>query len=165
MRTIVFISTLVLFACSSMQAKAQSNDAPTQQELNTKIAALDRDLFEAFNACNLEKVTSFFAEDVEFYHEKGGLTTTRTSVIEVMKKNLCSENSNRLRRELIKSTFEVRPINTYGAVETGEHRFYLTQKGQKEKLDGIGKFVHIWENKDGAWRISRVISYGFRPPD
>ena len=165
MRTTALISLLCLCACFSMEAKAQSNDAPTQQELSTRIAALDRDLFEAFNACNLEKVASFFAEDVEFYHEKGGLTTTRTSVIDVMKKNLCSENSNRVRRELIKSTFEVRPINTYGAVEVGEHRFYLTQKGQQEKLDGIGKFVHIWQNKDGAWRISRVISYGFRAPD
>lgn len=164
MRTIVVSSLLFFFACF-VDAKAQSNDATSQQQLSAKIAALDQELFEAFNACNLEKVSSFFAEDIEFYHEKEGLLTTRTSVIDVMKKNLCSENSNRLRRELIKSTFEVRPINTYGAVETGEHRFYLTQKGQKEKLDGIGKFVHIWENKDGAWRISRVISYGFRPPD
>ena len=165
MKTIVSISLLFLFACFSPETKAQGNDAPTQQELSAKIAALDQELFEAFNACNLEKVASFFAEDVEFFHEKGGLTTTRTSVIDVMKKNLCSENSNRVRRELIKSTFEVRPINSYGAVEVGEHRFYLTQKGQKEKLDGIGKFVHIWQNKDGAWRISRVVSYGFRPPD
>ena len=165
MRTIVLMSLLVFFACFSLEAKAQSKDAPTQQQLSAKIAALDQELFEAFNACNLEKVASFFAEDIEFYHEKEGLLTTRTSVIDVMKQNLCSENSNRLRRELIKTTFEVRPINMYGAVEIGEHRFYLTQKGQKEKLDGIGKFVHIWQNKDGAWRISRVISYGFRPPD
>lgn len=29
--------------------------------------------------------------------------------------------------------------------------------GQKEKLDGIGKFVQIWQKKEGEWKISRVI--------
>ena len=46
----------------------------------------------------------------------------------------------------------------------GEHRFYLTQAGQKEKLDGIGRFANLWQLKDGEWRMSRVFSYGFRSP-
>lgn len=152
-----------LMLTGSMNAQASNNSAASPRELYDKIASLDGSLFEAFNACELVKVESFFTEAIEFYHEKGGLTTTRKSVIEVMKNNLCMENSNRVRRELVKGSLEVHPINNYGAVETGEHRFYLTQKGQKERLDGIGKFVHIWQKKDGEWRISRVISYGFRP--
>jgi hypothetical protein len=82
-----------------------------------------------------------------------------------MRENLCGETSNRVRRELVKGSLEVHPINNYGAVQTGEHRFYLTQKGQKEKLDGVGKFVVLWRKEGGEWRISRVISYGFGPPE
>jgi hypothetical protein len=68
-----------------------------------------------------------------------------------------------VRRELVKGSLHVYSIDNYGAVEIGEHRFFLTQKGKKEKLDGIGKFVNVWRKKDGEWRMSRVLSYGFRP--
>jgi ketosteroid isomerase-like protein len=157
---------LFFFMLSLDEVTAQTNNnSASAKELHDQIAALDSAMFDAFNNCNLDKVASFFTEDVEFYHEKSGLITTRLSVFATMKTNLCSENSNRVRRELIKNTLEVTPINNYGAVQTGEHRFYLTQKGQKEKLDGIGKFVQIWQRKDGEWKISRVISFRFRPPE
>ena len=42
--------------------------------------------------------------------------------------------------------------------------FTLTQAGQKEKLDGIGRFANLWQLKDGEWKMSRVFSYGFRSP-
>jgi hypothetical protein len=162
-RAIVLVLISLLLLTSWTYAQSSNNSAAASRELYDKIASLDSSLFEAFNTCNLAKVEMFFTEDLEFYHEKGGLIITRKSVIEVMRNNLCGQNSNRVRRELIKSSLAVHAINNYGAVETGEHRFYLTQAGQKEKLDGIGKFVHIWQKKDGEWRISRVISYGFRP--
>ena len=160
----IMLLLISLLSTNLMRAQSNNNSAALR-ELYNEIASLDSSLFEAFNACHLAKVETLFAEDVEFYHEKGGLITTRKSVIEVMKNNLCGENSNRVRRELVNSSLEVYPINNYGAVQTGEHRFYLTQKGQKEKLDGVGQFVHIWQKKDGEWRITRVMSYGFRPRD
>lgn len=76
--------------------------------------------------------------------------------------NLC-KSEYRVRRELVAGSLEVYPINNYGAVEIGVHRFYETGKGQKEKLVGIAKFVHIWQKKDGEWKISRVISYDHKP--
>jgi hypothetical protein len=152
---------LMLTNWSHAQSKS---DLPAGKELYDQIASLDTALFEAYNTCDLDKVETFFAEDLEFYHEKGGLTLTRKSTLELMRKNLCG-GTNRVRRELIKGTLEVHPISNYGAVETGEHRFYLTQKDQKEKMDGIGKFVMLWQKKDGKWSISRVISYGYRPPE
>jgi len=27
------------------------------------------------------------------------------------------------------------------------------------EASGVAKFVMLWQNKDGAWRITRVISY------
>src|SRR5215204_3958545 len=131
-------------------ANAQSrNDQPASKELYNRIASLDAALFDAYNKCEIDKVGTFFTEDLEFYHEKGGLTLGRKTSLDLMRANLCGENSNRVRRELVKGSMEVRLINNYGAVQTGEHKFYLTQKGQKEQLDGIGKFVMIWQNKNG----------------
>jgi hypothetical protein len=143
-------------------AHAQSGGDAAQKELYDRVASLDAALFAAYNACDIDKVGTFFAEDLEFYHEKGGVILTRDGSLDVMRKNLCG-GDNRVRRELVRASLEVRPIKDYGAVQTGEHRFYLTQKGQPEKLDGVGKFVMLWRNKGGEWRISRVVSYGFRP--
>ena len=155
---------LILFSSTTLVRAQSKNDSPASKEIYDRIASLDAAMFDAYNKCDIDKVGTFFTEDLEFYHEKGGLTL-RKSTLDLMRANLCGENSNRLRRELVKGSVEVRLINNYGAVHTGEHRFYLTQKGQKEKLDGIGKFVMLWQNKDGEWKITRVISFGFRPPE
>jgi len=122
-------------------------------------------LFDAYNRCDIDKVGTFFSEDLEFYHEKGGLNVGRDATLAVMRKNLCSGDGYHVRRELVTASMEVRPIKDYGAVQTGEHRFYLTQKGRKEALDGICKFVMLWRKTEGGWKVSRVVSYGCRAPE
>jgi hypothetical protein len=112
-------TSLLLMASSSAQSTSRSAGS---RELHNRIATFDASLFEAFNSCNLEKVGTFFTKDVEFYHEKGGLIKTRERVIAVMRQSLCSNSSNKVRRELIKISLEVHPISDYGAVQTGEHR-------------------------------------------
>lgn len=153
-----------LVSATSSHAQA-AKDAKASQELSDRIAALDATLFDAYNRCDIDKVGTLFTEDLEFYHEKGGLTLTRDATLAIMKKNLCPGGGYHLRRELVQGSMEVRPIRDYGAVQTGEHRFYLTQKGQKEALDGVCKFVMLWRKSDDGWRISRVISYGCRAPN
>jgi ketosteroid isomerase-like protein len=156
---------LALLVLGLGAANSQAPDPKTNSDsLRDRIAALDRAMFDAFNRCDLDQVEAFFMPDLEFYHEKGGLILTSKNAVNVMRKSLCGKDSNRVRRELVAESLAVFPINDFGAVETGEHRFYLTQKGQSETLDGIGRFVHIWKMKDGEWRISRVVSYGFRAP-
>jgi len=167
--TVLLLSACVLaLVClsSAHSANAQAgSEAKGPRELSERIAALDAAMFDAYNRCDIDKVGTFFTEDLEFYHEKGGLTLTRDASLAIMKKNLCAGGGYHLRRELVEGSMEVRAINNYGAVQTGEHRFYLTQKGQKEALDGIGKFVVLWRKTGDEWKISRVISYGFRPPN
>ena len=41
------------------------------------------------------------------------------------------ESDRRVRRELVRGTLEVYPIRDYGALETGIHHFYATEKGQQ----------------------------------
>jgi hypothetical protein len=158
--TLLTISTILLLPVTARNQQT----SPKQGELLTIISSLDHDFFEAYNKCELNKIESMFTSDIEFYHEKRGQLMSRQNVMEAFSKSLCGDKSNRVRRELVEGTLQVYAIDNYGALAVGEHRFYLTQAGQKEKLDGIGRFANLWQLKDGEWRMSRVFSYGFRSP-
>jgi hypothetical protein len=43
-------------------------------------------------------------------------------------------------------------------VEIGVHRFHHPGTQDHDVL-GEAKFIHLWQYKDGAWKITRVISY------
>jgi hypothetical protein len=127
----------------------------SNDELFRTIAALDTAVFDAYNRCDLEKFGSFFTEELEFYHDNGGLTNrTRQSLVESVKNNICGK----VRRELVSGTLEVYPLNGYGAVEIGVHRFHHPGR---EKIEPVGeaKFIMLWQNKDGVWKMTRVISF------
>ena len=152
--------TLLIWSCSSQPANSNEqslkHSPPVSQELFDTIAYMDSVLFNAFNSRDLDKLKSLFSEDLEFYHDLGGVTNYGQN-IQAFKRTFDGER--RVRRELVTETLEVYPINNYGAVETGSHRFYGTEKGQKEKLGSEAKFVQVWQKKDGAWKVTRVISY------
>ena len=158
--TLLAISTVLLLPVTARNQQT----SPKKEELLTTISSLDHAFFEAYNKCELTKIESLFTSDVEFYHEKRGQLTSRQSVMDALSKSLCGDKNNRVRRELVEGSLQVYPIDNYGALAVGEHRFYLTQAGQKEKLDGIGRFANLWQLRDGEWRMSRVFSYGFRSP-
>lgn len=126
----------------------------SQAELAAAIAALDSALFDSYNKCELEKFSTFFVEDVEFYHDQGGVTLGRAALADSVKKNICG----RVRRELVPGTLEVFYMKGYGAIEMGVHRFHHPGHEDTEPV-GEGRFIHLWRYKDGAWRITRVMSY------
>ena len=126
----------------------------SQAELDTAITALDAALFDAYNRCDLEKFASFFVDDVEFYHDQGGVTLGKANLTDSVKKNICGKTT----RELVPGTLQVHYMKGYGAVEIGVHRFHHPGNEDKEGV-GEGKFIHLWQYKDGAWKITRVISY------
>ncbi len=134
-------------------ARAAGGLAPDDQLFRT-IAALDTAVFDAFNRCELEKFGSYFTVDVEFYHDKGGVTQSRQTLVESIKNNICGK----VRRELVAGTLEVYPMEGYGAIEMGVHRFYHPGKDDVE-TPGEAKFMHLWQNKDGVWQVTRVLSY------
>ena len=159
--TITFVSGLIFLLPI---VNGQTQKPQTQpMELFEKIKALDTAFFDAYNKCEIAKMESHFTEDVEFYHQKHGVLTNRKSVMAALSTSLCGDKNNKVRRELVEGSLKVYPIENYGALVVGEHRFFLTQAGQTEKLDGIGMFTNLWQFKDGEWRMSRVFSYGFRP--
>jgi ketosteroid isomerase-like protein len=132
---------------------AQSSSPPA---LFNEIAHMDSVLFNAYNQRDLEKIKTLFAPDLEFYHDRGGLTRYQENM-DSFKKTF--EGPALMRRELAEGTLEVYPLKGYGAVEIGIHRFYTTDPGQKERLTATAKFIHVWQQKDGEWKLARVISY------
>ena len=147
---------LPLLAMTIIRVRAQSpQSVALPDELLRTIASLDSALFASasYDRCDLEKFKTFFTDDVEFYHDQGGLTVGSQAVAEQVKKNICGI----VRRELVAGTLKVYPMHGYGAVEIGVHRFYQPKKGNEPT--GEAKFIHLWQKKDGAWKIARVISY------
>jgi hypothetical protein len=126
-------------------------------KLYDSIAYLDSSFFNAFNIKNLDKLKAFLSDDLEFYHDLGGVTNYSQNM-DAFKRTF--ESERKVRREVVRGTLEVYPIKDYGAVETGIHRFYATEKGQQEKLSSEAKFVQVWQKKNGVWKITRIISYG-----
>ena len=151
---------LLVVACVSCGLRAEAQKVPAlediknQAELDKAITTLDASLFDAYNRCDLEKFASFIADDVEFYHDQGGITLGKANLTESVKKNICGNTT----RELVPGTLQVYYMKGYGALETGVHRFHHPGHEDTEGV-GEGKFIHLWQYKDGAWKITRVISY------
>jgi predicted alpha/beta superfamily hydrolase len=55
-------------------------------------------------------------------------------------------------------------MDNYGAIQMGEHRFYITEPGQPERLSGIARFTHLWKFANNEWKITRALSYDHHDP-
>ena len=144
-----------LLLASSVASAAPPDD------LAATIAALDTAAFDAFNHCDapgqLDKYASFFAPDVEFYHDLGGVTWTRDDMIAQTKQNVCGK----FQRELVPGTLKVWPIKDYGALARGEHRFcHYKPGGTTHPCEGQAEFTILWKHQGDAWIITRAFSYG-----
>jgi hypothetical protein len=147
-----------VFGFSLISLLSFSTFAQQKNDLAT-VLRLDSIFWQAYNHCDVEKMETFFTEDLEFYHDKGGLTVSADSLFKSMRKGLCGNPNWYLRREAIPGTVQVFPMNNYGAILSGEHLFYVNEKGKPERLDGIAKFTHVWRYKDNQWKMHRVLSY------
>ena len=143
------IVVLFLFTSFLMHAQVEKTS-----DLYKTITNLDAAFFEAYNTCdqNLAVYSAFYDEDVEFFHDKGGLTTVKQEIIDGTKKNICGK----VTRQLVKDSLEVYPIKDYGAIEIGYHKF--TNNQEKEAISKPVKFIIMWKQTKDKWKISKVIS-------
>lgn len=147
-----------LILAAAFLAPAVAMAAP--DPLYTTIAALDTAAFDTFNTCadkaQLDKHAAYFAPDVEFYHDKGGVMWSRDAVIASTGKHVCGK----VKRELVPGTLEVFPIRDFGAIARGQHRFC---EAGASRCEGLADFTIVWRLKDGKWEMTRVLSYAHRP--
>jgi hypothetical protein len=146
----------VLFGVSVL-SKAQTGSLTADADLYKEIKKMDSILFTAFNTRDTNQFKAMFTKDLEFYHDKDGLSGY-DHTMDFMRTT--TKENNGLRRDLVEGSLEVYPIPGYGAMEIGSHTFCHMENGQQDC--GTFRFVQIWQKKDGAWKISRVISYGHK---
>ena len=153
---LLFLSLLALPAvCTRAQAVPPLDKITSQAELDKAITALDTQLFDAYNHCDLAKFASLLDENVEFYHDQGGVTLGREKLTESIKNNICTGDTQRV---LVPGTLRIYYMKGYGAIEMGVHRF-LHPKTEAVNGTGEGSFVNLWQYKDGAWKLTRALSY------
>ena len=150
----LFLLTFAIFTSALAQSQNERKVATTQTALFNKVANLDSSLFAAYNSKNLNLMKTYFTKDLEWYQDNGGLID-----FEKVFSNFQSifNRDYDLKRNLIKESLEVHPIEGYGAIEIGKHQFKHIENGKLEI--GTFKFLMIWKNDNGNWKISRVISY------
>ena len=144
---------------SALNAQVSANS-----ELFIALKKNDSLLFErGFNECELGAFIDLIAEDLEFYHDKGGVTTNKEAFIKQYKKGICGNPDYRSRRVLIPGSLEVFPLfdngKLYGALQKGIHKFYEKPKDKPEVAGSTARFTHLWLLRDGKWLLARVLSY------
>jgi ketosteroid isomerase-like protein len=166
----VLAAALCLLAAPAIPAQAEPRAAPATasvaspvrtappadpKALHALVLELDRAMFEAFNAHDVDALMSFFAHDLEFFHDKDGLldhAAVKTGFTRVF------ANNPDLRRELVPGSLEVHPLPGYGALQVGRHRFCHTENGKPDC--GAFSFVQVWRWSGGEWKVARELSYG-----
>ena len=153
---------LCLLLFFTLQASAQKDS----MELAQTILKNDSIFWTAYNKCDIEGMNSFMDPELEFYHDKGGITRGIEAFSNTTKNNLCGNPDYRVRREVVPGTMHIYPMagngKLYGAILSGDHYFFENVKGKPEKRTGRARFTHLWLLKNDKWLMSRVISYDHR---
>jgi ketosteroid isomerase-like protein len=148
---VILSLSLITFLVSTGLRPTYVEDLSTMS-LYDSIVAMDGAWEDAYNNCKLDVMEELISEDLEFYHDQGGLMTSKQKLNEALKNNICGK----VKRELKKGSIEVYPIKGFGAVEMGMHGFYNSK--EQTSAEHYAKFVHLWKRENGKWRITRVIS-------
>lgn len=135
-------------------ARPVASHAPAApRDLRQEIIAADSAMFAAYNSHDGERLGQYFARDLEFYHDTGGLLTWAQAMAGLTSTFTQSPD---IHRSLVGS-LEVYPVRDYGAIEVGTHRFCHREQGRD--VCGTFKFTHIWRRSASGWQVSRAVSY------
>jgi predicted ester cyclase len=147
------MNKLYVLLVTLFSAPLFANEVP----LVDRMMSLDTQVFQAFNNCqnqqDLEKHANYFSKDVEFYHDNGGVTWDRKTMISNTQKFACGNFT----RKLILESFKAYPVKDFGAITEGVHIFC---QNKTQECEGKANFVMVWRNIDNKWVITRVLSYG-----
>lgn len=137
-------------------------------DFDTQMAQLDRDFFQrSFNECSMDYLKQHISDDLVFYHDQGGKQNAEL-FLKNIEKNICSGSKLKPVRELIPGSLTSFPLynngELYGAIQRGEHAFYLKHSSDKT-LTSTAKFTHTWLINNGSWRLSAALSYDHQSPD
>jgi Domain of unknown function (DUF4440) len=153
------------FALAAVLIAAAS---PTPDPVKAALLERDAAFFDLyFLRCDPAKVSAMVMPDLEFYHDRGGFAFASGKAFVADYQKSCAARQKpdawRSRRELVAASFAVHPIKDYGAMTTGDHLFYERKGDGPEKLVGQARFMNLWRNDKGVWKLARVFSYDHGP--
>lgn len=153
------VTCAAFIACpdpTEAQSTSQHDPSSAKAELLATITGLDSALFSAFNAHDADRLGTYFAPDLEFYHDKTGLAGYDSTMANF--RGLFARNADTgLRRELVPGTLEVYPLGDFGLLEVCQHRFCHTENGKEDC--GTFKNIMVWRQDSTGYKVCRVISY------
>lgn len=124
----------------------------TNIDLYEEVLKMDSIYFNAYNTCDIKTQASLYDDNIEFFHDRGGLMTNKKELLKALEENIC----NKVTRILIKGSVEVYPIKNYGAIQIGYHKFYNKLEPNAKSIPS--KFVVVWKKEKESWKITKVIS-------
>lgn len=137
-------------------SEAQVNEIPkykpVDKELHATVAKLDSLYFDAYNKCDMKTQANLYSENLEFFHDKGGLATSKKDILKSIEENICGK----VTRTLVKGSLEVYPIHNYGAILMGYHKFHNKLEPNAKSIPS--KFIVVWKQNKDNWKITKVIS-------
>lgn len=161
-----FFPYLLIFLFSFCNIDAQTDK---NSELFLELKKQDSVFFErGFNNCDMAYLEKNVDSNLKFYHDQGGFQDKKL-FLQRTKENICSDPLKKPIRKLVPGSLEVFPLysngNLYGAIQSGEHQFYIREPDKKDILGGRAKFTTVWTKKNGNWIMSDVLSYDHGNPN
>jgi hypothetical protein len=141
---------------------------PTGQTLERQLLARDQGLFDLQYAptCHVAAMRDFVTADMEFYHDEEGFAVDSGDQWAADYGRLCAARNTRgeqMRRELVSTSALISRIPNYGAVMTGEQRFFRRTPSGQERFVATSRFSKLWRlGPDGVWRLARSFSFEHR---
>ena len=121
---------------------------------------------EGFNKCNYAALKKVLHQDLEFFHDEAGAANLEQFYSD-FSKNICGNSNYKPIRKLLLETLEVYPLKNngklYGAIQKGEHNFYIKEPNKELYITGYAKFIHTWVLENGDWKAKRILSYDHKP--
>ena len=150
-RKLSYLCVLALLSSCSQQEEEEIY-IPVDTVLYNEIVGMDRQFFDAYNSCDLETQEAIYADDIEFFHDKGGRSDSKADLIQKTKDNICGK----VQRELVANSIEVYPIPDYGAIEIGLHSFHNNE--EPDAISTPSKFICFWRKDEEKWKMAKVVS-------
>lgn len=152
----ILIVSCVLGHANLCSAQGPPNIAKTVEQRETEF-------WDAYNNRDIEKIKTYLTPDVEFYHDKDGVTKTRDALLEDLRSGIFSSTQPRIRRQLIPGTLQHHEIPGFGAIVTGKHCFFVSTNGKREHKSATAQFTHVWQGVGDRWQMSRILSLDHQP--
>jgi hypothetical protein len=153
----IFIASIVI-AIITVMAPVMAADSNTDWE--AQIRKADDTYWHDFNFGTSASFNSHFSQDVEFYHDLGGMVLGYEALAKV---NSGMDNTKSPgRRVIVPDTLRIFPMRNgpdiYGAIVMGDHDFFNTESGKRTRVMR-SSFTNLMLLKDGVWKVARIYSY------